>query len=98
VDLPKNWFQTLPGIHTLSIWAEGSRGIPRLSQQQVRDIAALPDLRVLWFFKCAVTDADAHVLTNAKPLKRLVLRKTAITQLGEDELTKALPDCVIHRD
>jgi hypothetical protein len=98
VNVPKDWFQKLPGIHTLSIWAEGPRAIPQLSQQQLRDIAALPGLRILWIYKCAITDADAKTLASAKSLRRLILRKTAVTQAGEDALSAAMPDCVIHRE
>lgn len=98
IDVQKDWFQLLRNIPTLSLWAEAPPAGRRLSDQQLRDIAALPDLRVLWIFKYAVTDADAQILAGSKSLKHVIFRKTAVTQSGEEQLSAALPGCVVHRD
>ncbi len=58
----------------------------------------MPDLRVLWIFKYPVTDDDVKILGESKTLKFIILRYTAVTDAGEQELLKAIPGCVIHRD
>lgn len=98
IDVRKDWFQSLPNIRTLSLWAEGPPAGRRLSDEQLRDIAALPDLRVLYIFKYAIMDADAQLLATSKTLKHVILKKTSVTQSGEEQLSAAMPDCVVHRD
>jgi hypothetical protein len=98
VDVPQGWLSSLNGVRTLSLWAEGPRaGLP-LSREQFQAIAALPELRVLWIFGYAVTDADIQILSGCKTLKHVVFRKTAVTAAGEEQLSRALPDCVVHLD
>ena len=98
VPVRKNWLRSLPNIRTLSLWAEGPLTGSRLTDEQLRDVAALPDLRVLWIFRYATTDTDIQILAASKTLKQLVLKKTASTQAGQDHLSAAMPDCIIHLD
>jgi hypothetical protein len=98
VAVKKGWLRSLPNIRTLSLWAEGPLTGRSLSDEQLRDIAALPDLRVLNIFMYATKDADIQILAASKTLKHVILKKTAATQSGADKLSAAMPDCVIHRD
>jgi hypothetical protein len=96
VDLPYGWFRSLPRIHTLSLWAEGRPAGTKIPTEQLRDIAALPDLRVLDIFLYAETDADVKVLSTSKSLRRLILKKTAVTAAGPKQLSAAMPECVVY--
>ena len=98
VDVPKGWLRSLEGITTLDLWGEQRRPGSRLSGEHLHDIAALRDLRVLWIFKYATNDADVEVLSRCKSLKHLILRKTAVTELGEQRLSAALPNCAVDRE
>ena len=98
VDAPPDWLASLREVRTLSLWAEGPRaGLP-LSPEQLQAIAALPELRVLWTFEYAVTDADAQMLSGCNGLKYAIFRKSAVTVAGKESLSKALPGCVVRLD
>lgn len=96
LDLPKNWFRSLRKIHTLSLWAEQNRAGRKISVEQLRDLAALSDLKVLDIFLYAVTDADVKVLSTSTSLKRLLLKKTAVTAAGAKQLSTEMPGCVVY--
>jgi hypothetical protein len=98
VDLPADWFHSLARVYTLSLWAEGRRAGSKISVEQLRNIVTMPDLRVLYIFRYPVTDSDIQILSASKSLRYLILKKTAVTEVGEKQLSAAMPDCVIHRD
>jgi hypothetical protein len=98
VPVRRDSLRSLPNVLTLSLWAEKPLTGASLSDAQLRDVASLPDLRVLYIFLYKITDADVQVLADSKTLKRIILKKTGVTQSGQDKLSAAMPDCIIDRD
>jgi hypothetical protein len=98
VAIPRNSLRSLSNVRTLTLWGEKRIAGATLSDEQLRDIAALPNLRVLYIFMYKITDADVQVLAESKTLKRIILKKTGMTQSSQDKLSAAMPDCVINRD
>ena len=92
VDVPADWLQSLSGIRTLVMWKERRIARSRLSNEQLRVIAASPELRVLLIFGYANTDADIQILSGSKTLKHVILKKTAVTLSGERQLSACCPD------
>jgi hypothetical protein len=93
------WLRPLGGeILKLSADAE-IKSIPRaLSASLVREIAEMPNLRVLFIVLHPLTNADAAILAESNTLRYMLLRKTAITEAGAKALSEAMPNCVINRD
>jgi hypothetical protein len=98
VAIPRNSLRSLSNVRTLTLWGEKPIAGATLSDEQLRGVAALPSLRVLYIFKYNITDADVQVLADSKTLKRIILKKTGVTQSGQDKLSAAMSDCVIDRD
>jgi hypothetical protein len=98
VDGPADWLKSLKGVRTLVLTIPYRAPPKRLSDEQLRVVAALPELRVLEIFRYANTDADIQILSSSKTLKHLILKKTTVTQAGKRQLSAALPGCLIHRD
>jgi hypothetical protein len=98
VAIPRNSLRSLSNVRTLTLWGEKPLAGASLSEAQLRDVAALPNLRVLYIFMYKITDADVQVLAESKTLKRIILKKTGVTQSGQDKLSAAMPDCIIDRD
>jgi hypothetical protein len=82
----------------LWLWTDSPRPPRRLSAEHLYDIAALPHLRILRIHSSLFNDADLEILSSCNSLKYLTLRKTAVTALGELQLSAALPECVVDRE
>ena len=98
VKIPKNWLPSLVNIRSLWIWGEGSFAGSRLTDNQLSDLASLPNLQVLMVYGLAISDSDVKILARCKGLRHIYLRHTAVTQSGEETLEAALPQCVVHRN
>jgi len=97
-DMPKDWLKSLPYIRTLFLSAEGRKTAKPLTAAQLHDVAAMPELKILWIFQYPVTDADVSVLSESKTLRYIFFKRTAVTEAGVYKLSEAMPDCVIRRD
>jgi hypothetical protein len=98
IDVPKGWLRSLEQLRTLWLWVESLQPARRLSADLLRDIPALPDLRVLRIHTYAVNDGDMEVLSGCNLLRYLILRNTAVTDAGEQQFFAALPKCVVDRE
>ena len=62
------------------------------------DIASLKQLEVLMVLGYALNDADAQVLASSPSLKRIILRGTAVSAIGEAHLAESLSDRIVYRN
>jgi hypothetical protein len=97
IVVPKGWLRSLEGTRMLQLWVEGRQPGRRLSVDLLHETTAMPDLSVLRIHTYAINDADVDVLSGCKSLRYLILRKTAVTEVGERLISDALPDCVVDR-
>jgi hypothetical protein len=97
-DVPPDWLRSLSSIRTLVLWRERQRAPTRLSDEQLRAVATLPELRMLMILGYSTTDADIQILSGSKTLKHLILKQTLVTESGRRQLELALPDCVVYRN
>jgi len=98
VDVRADWLRSLQGIRTLQLTKPFAAPPRRLSDEQLAAVAELPELQVLFILGYSNVDADIQILSRSKSLRHLVLKKTEVTKAGEKSLSRALPQCVIHRD
>jgi hypothetical protein len=98
VDIPDGWLASLANVRSLGIWAEGKRMGSPLAVEHLRDVAELPQLKVLLIFGYAVDDDQIQALSRSKSLSHLVLRYSKVTPQGRRRLTEALPDLEIRGD
>jgi hypothetical protein len=98
VDLPSGWLRSLDGVASLYLHETRPHRGRRLATDHLHDIAALPNLRILLIVDYSISDADLQILSDCKSLKRLVLKRTAVTELGGQQLLTVLPDCVVYRE
>jgi hypothetical protein len=98
VSPPKSWYGSLTNVRTLYVWGEGaSRGTP-FPKHRVTEIASLPNLEVLMVLGYEFNDADARLLANSTSIKRIILRKTAVTPIGESILNDKALNRVVYRN
>ncbi len=98
VVVPENWYQSLTRITTLFVWAEGSLRGTAFPPDGLVDIASLPQLEVLMVMGYDLDDSDADTLASSPSIKRVILRGTAVTQVGESNLANAVPDRIVYRN
>jgi hypothetical protein len=98
VDIPDGWFASLAQVRSLMVWAERQRMGSPLAVERLREIAELPNLKVLLLFGYSVNDANVQELARSRSLKRIVLRYSDVTEDGKRRLREAMPGCKILGD
>jgi hypothetical protein len=98
VRVPKHWYRSLTNVRALWVWGEGSSLGKPFPNEELVDIASLPNLEVLMVFGYAFDDSDARTLSTSRSIKRIVFRHTAVTQIGEAELADKALGRIVYRD
>jgi hypothetical protein len=80
------------------MWAEGAFAGQPFPDEHLEDIAALPNLEVLMVLGYGLDDADAETLASSESLRRIILRRTAFTPVGESRLSDRDLDRVVYRN
>lgn len=96
VSPPRGWYASLTRVRTLMVWGEGASQGTAFNREHLEEITGLPNLEVVMFLGYAFDDEDAEVLAGSRSLKRVVLRRTAVTEEGELQLTQ--PDRIVYRN
>jgi hypothetical protein len=90
--IPEDWGKSLRGVHCLSVDAYQTAAPAKVTDDQVRDITAVPGLRVLAFGGIDVNDQNITILGQPKQLVHLTLWNTNMTKAGYTALRRANPD------
>lgn len=92
--VPKGILRSAPGVRCL--WIDsGSRRVNLLGPDEMNDMAALPELKLLDLRHIRISDADLQLLAQSASLRQIWLRAEGITPAGIERLRSSMPECEV---
>lgn len=94
--VPAGWLRSgeFDRLRSLRIYGK-PRSPDLLSDELLREIAVLPDLRHLSLWWIKTSDADLQLLAKSTSLRLIELRISGVTSPGFEQLGRAMPNCRI---
>jgi hypothetical protein len=94
---PDGWLSSLTEVRSLFVSPNDAKLQCNLKANHLKEISELPNLEVFSVLGHGIADEDVQALSRSTSLRRILLRKTDVTEAGEQALSEAMPDCEIQR-
>ena len=92
--VPKGILSSAPGVRC--IWIDsGSRRVNLLGPDEMNELAALPELKLLDLRHIRISDADLQLLAQSASLRQIWLRAEGVTPAGIERLRSSMPECEV---
>lgn len=92
--VPKEILRSAPGVRC--IWIDsGSRRVNLLGPDEMNELAALPELKLLDLRHVRISDADLQLLAQSASLRQIWLRAEGVTPAGIERLRSSMPECEV---
>lgn len=92
--IPPGLLSSLGQARSIFLWEPGTASLP-LEADQLKELAALPDLYLLWIKGYLLKLEDLKSLAQSKSLRRLYIDAPGIGEIKLGKLRAAMPDCDI---